>query len=120
VRLGEARLGLWRTTVGARTLAARARNCLDVLNAVRVDLMLRDLRNMRILNGRDLRSGRVLAVHRAQGILVVENAVGHAGLDDGLRARAVSVAAPATYRSVSLAESFSISPLALQAIGGER
>ena len=36
------------------------------------------------------------SAHRAQGILVVENAVGHAGLDDGLRARAVSVAAPAT------------------------
>ena len=45
---------------------------------------------------RVLRVRRVLAGHRAQGNPVVENAVGHAVLDDGLRVRAVSVAAPAT------------------------
>ena len=38
---------------------------------------------------RNLGLARVLADHRAQGILVVENAVGHAGLDDGLRAREI-------------------------------
>jgi hypothetical protein len=38
---------------------------------------------------RSSRSGSVLAGHRAQGIVVVENAVGHAGLDDGLRAREI-------------------------------
>ncbi len=38
---------------------------------------------------RSSRSGRVIARHRAQGILVVENAGGHAGLDDGLRAREI-------------------------------
>ena len=44
---------------------------------------------------RNRRPGRVAAGHRTGGSCV-ENAVGHAVLDDGLRVRALSVAAPAS------------------------
>jgi hypothetical protein len=65
--------------------------------------------------------------HRAQGILAVENAVGHAVLDDGLRVRAYSVAARATCPGalrarIGLCRSPTRSPFSstelLQAIGG--
>ena len=46
-------------------------------------------------SGRNRRSGRVLAAHRAQGILVVENVVGHAVCGRWAESPCFSVAAPA-------------------------